>query len=280
MPSPSVLVLVLNYNAGPPLERCLTSLLKTAYSNARIVVLDNGSTDGSDQIPDHLGIPVHRFGENLLYCGAYNRALREMRGDADFVLLSNPDIVVPPETIGQLVAVATSDPRIGFVGPVQRRSDTREVRSAGVRWSCGHLPKNVLALGEPIDAVEGAFVLIRRNVIDEVGLLDEAFAINFEDVDMQLRARRYGYRSVIAADAEILHDPPGTARRLTGAYYQARNVCILTERYCPRGAVLQVKLRLYAEGIGGRVLGRPRAPFILAGLRDYNRGITGTKRFS
>src|SRR2546425_13259455 len=70
MPSPSVLVLVLTYNAGPPLEACLTSLLRTTYPNARIVVLDNGSTDGSDRIPDRLGIPVHRFGENLLYCGS------------------------------------------------------------------------------------------------------------------------------------------------------------------------------------------------------------------
>ncbi|HLQ42024.1 MAG TPA: glycosyltransferase family 2 protein [Thermoplasmata archaeon] len=280
MPSPSVLVLVLNYNAGPALEACLTSLLRTNYSNVRIVVLDNGSTDCSDQIPDRLGITVHRFGENLLYCGAYNRALREMRGDADFVLLSNPDIVVPPETIGKMVGLATSDPKIGFVGPVQRRSDTREVRSAGVRWRCGHLPKNVFAIGGLIDAVEGAFVLIRRNVIEEVGLLDEAFAINFEDVDMQLRARRYGYRSAIAVEAEILHDPPGTARRLAGAYYQARNVCILTERYCPRRALLQARFRLYAEGIVGRVLGRPRAPFILDGLRDYRRGVTGIKRVS
>src|SRR6266849_5112984 len=133
MPSPSVLVLVLNYNAGPALEACLTSLLRTNYSNVRIVVLDNGSTDCSAQIPDRLGITVHRFGENLLYCGAYNRALRAMRGDADFVLIC-------------------------------------------------------------------------RNVIEEVGLLDEAFAINFEDVDMQLRARRYGYRSAIAGEAEIPHD--------------------------------------------------------------------------
>ncbi len=280
MPSPSVLVLVLNYNAGRSLEACLTSLRETTYSNARILVLDNGSTDGSDQVPDRLGIPIHRFGENLLYCGAYNRALRDMRGDADFVLLSNPDIVVPPETIGKMVAVANSDPKIGFVGPIQRRSDTREIRSAGVRWRCGHLPKNVVAVAQPIDAVEGAFVLIRRNVIDDVGLLDETFAINFEDVDMQLRAKRHGYWSVIAANAELLHEPPGTTRRLTGAYYQARNVCILTERYCTRRALLQVMLRLYAEGIGGRVLGRPRAPFILEGLRDYERGVTGIKRFT
>jgi len=280
MPSPSVLVLVLTYNAGPPLEACLTSLLRTTYPNARIVVLDNGSTDGSDRIPDRLGIPVHRFGENLLYCGAYNRAIRDMRAGADFVLLSNPDIVVPPGTIGRMVGLAESDPRIGFVGPVQRRTDTKGVRSAGVRWRCGRLPEHVLVPGEPIDAVEGAFVLIRREVFDKVGLLDEAFAINLEDIDFQLRARQHGYRSAIAADAEILHEPPGTTRRLKGAYYQTRNALILTSRYCGSVPLIRLKVRLYLEGIFGKMLGRPRATYVLEGLRDFRQGVAGIKKFS
>jgi len=276
---PSVLILVLNYNAGPALETCLKSLQATTYPNSRILVLDNGSQDGSDGIPERLGIAVHRFGENLHYCGGYNRGIREFRGDADFVLLSNPDIVVPPDTIGRIVTLAESDPRIGFVGPVQRRTDTKSVRSAGVLWRCGRLPEHVLLPGEPIDAVEGAFVLIRRDVFDKVGLLDEAFAINFEDVDFQLRARQHGFQSAIAADAEILHEPPGTTRRLTGAYYQARNACVLTSRYCGRAALIRLQIRLYLEGIVGRVLNRPRASYILEGLRDFRRGVTGIKRF-
>src|SRR2546428_2388716 len=172
MPSPSVLVLVLTYNAGPPLEACLTSLLRTTYPNARIVVLDNGSTDGSDRIPDRLGIPVHRFGENLLYCGAYNRAIRDMRAGADFVLLSNPDIVVPPGTIGRMVGLAESDPRIGFVGPVQRRTDTKGARSAGVRWRCDPLARHSLLPGVAVGAVEGAVALIPRAAFGQEGLLE------------------------------------------------------------------------------------------------------------
>jgi GT2 family glycosyltransferase len=274
------LVLVLNYNAGPALDACLKSLQATTYPNAHVLVLDNGSTDGSDGIPERLGVAVHRFGENLHYCGAYNRGVREFRADADFVLFSNPDIVAPPETIGRMVALTESDPSIGFVGPVQRRTDTHEVRSAGVRWRCGRLPEHVFVPGEPIDAVEGAFVLIRRDVFDSVGLLDESFAMNFEDVDFQLRARRHGFRSAIAADAEVLHEPPGTTRRLTGAYYQARNACVLTSRVCRRGALIRLQTRLYLEGIAGKILNRPRAPYILEGLRDFRRGVTGIKRFA
>src|SRR5437899_1053542 len=208
------------------------------------------------------------------------RAIRDMRAGADFVLLSNPDIVVPPETIGRMVGLAESDPRIGFVGPVQRRTDTKGVRSAGVRWRCGRLPEHVLVPGEPIDAVEGAFVLIRREVFDKVGLLDEAFAINLEDIDFQLRARQHGYRSAIAADAEILHEPPGTTRRLKGAYYQTRNALILTSRYCGSVPLIRLKVRLYLEGISGKMLGRPRATYVLEGLRDFRQGVAGIKKFS
>jgi len=280
VPRPSVLILVLNYNGGPGLETCLKSLQETTYPSARLLVLDNGSQDGSNEIPDRLGIPIHRFGENLHYCVAYNRAIRQFRADADFVLLSNADVVVPPDTIDRMVALAESDPAIGFVGPIQRRADTHGIRSAGIRWRCGRLPKHVFIVGEHIDAVEGAFVLIRREVFDKVGLLDETYALNLEDIDFQQRARRGGFRSVLAKDAQILHEPPGTTRRITGAYYQTRNACILTSRFCNRTALARLRLRLYAEGIGGTVLLRPRARYILEGLRDFRHGVSGIKYFA
>jgi len=277
---PHVLVLVLNYNAGGALDPCLRSLQATTYGNAEIVVLDNGSTDGSLEAARRLDLEVHEFGANLGYCVAYNRGIRQFRADADFVLLSNADIVVPPDTIGRIVALAESDPAIGFAGPIQRRADTRGIRSAGIRWRCGRLPKHVFIVGEPIDAVEGAFVLIRPDVFEKVGLFDEAYALNFEDLDFQFRARQQGFRSAIAGDAEILHEPPGTTRRVTGAYYQARNACLLTSRFCDRTALVRLQARLYTEGIAGRILLRPRAPYLLQGLRDFRHGITGIKHFA
>ena len=123
-------------------------------------------------------------------------------------------------------------------------------------------------------------MLIRREVFDKVGLLDEAFAINLEDIDFQLRARQHGYRSAIAADAEILHEPPGTTRRLKGAYYQTRNALILTSRYCGSVPLIRLKVRLYLEGISGKMLGRPRATYVLEGLRDFRQGVAGIKKFS
>src|SRR2546422_11403730 len=99
-----------------------------------------------------------------------------MRAGADFVLLSNPDIVVPPGTIGRMVGLAESDPRIGFVGPVQRRTDTKGVRSAGVPWRCGRLPEHALGPGAPIEAGAGAFGPVLLPAVGKVGAFVEAFA--------------------------------------------------------------------------------------------------------
>jgi len=277
--SPSVLVVVLTYNSSPGLEACLRSLQATTYPNARIVVIDNGSTDGSVEVARHLGIEVHPFGENLGYCAAYNRAFREILRDEEFVLLSNPDLIVPPPTIERMVSAAGDDRTIGFVGPVQLHADTRGVRSAGIRWRCGHLPRHVVVAGEPFDALEGAFLLVRRSVIERVGGLDEAFALNLEDIEWQMRAAKVGFRSELAREAEVFHDRPGSTRVTTGAYYQARNACLLTSRHCGGSALWRLRWRLYLEAVAGRILGRPRAPFILQGLRDFRRGVTGMRRF-
>lgn len=277
MAFPSVLVVVLTYNTGPRLEACLRSLQSSSYPATRLVVIDNGSTDGSLDMAKRLGVEAHAFGQNFGYCAAYNRAFRDILREEDFVLLSNPDLVVPPTTIERMVAAAGDDLTVGFVGPVQRHSDSHEVRSAGIQWRCGRLPRQVTVPGEPFDALEGAFLLVRRAVIEKVGALDEAFALNLEDVEWQMRAARGGYRSVLAKDAELLHDPPGHARVTSGAYYQTRNACLLTSRMCGPGALRRLRWRLAVEGYAGRLLGRPRAPYILQGLRDFRHGVTGMR---
>src|SRR5207247_246278 len=81
------------------------------------------------------------------------------------------------------------------------------------------------------------------------GGLDETLALNLEDVEWQTRARSQGFLSRIAAQAEIFHRRPGRVRRHTGAYYQARNICILTSRLCDHAALVQIRVRLYLEGL-------------------------------
>jgi len=277
--APRVLVLVLNYNTGPALDPCLRSLQATTYENAEIVVLDNGSTDESLDAARALSLEVHEFGSNLGYCAAYNRAFAMYRDRADFFLLSNADLIVPPPTIDRMVQTALTEESIAFVGPVQRHEDTKDIRSAGIRWRCGRLPVHVTRPGELYDAIEGAFVLVRRSVLSRVGGLDETLALNLEDVEWQTRARKQGFAPRITGEAEIFHRRPAAVRRHTGAYYQTRNLCILTSRLCDRGALVRIRARLYLEGLAGLVLGRPRARYLLEGLRDFRRGVTGMRSF-
>ncbi len=279
MASSRIVVLVLNYNGSATLEACLQSIQESTYPNIRLVVLDNGSTDGSSDIPRRLGIETLLYGENLGYCVAYNRAFKQFSDEAAYFLLSNADLIVTPPTIERMVKAADEDDTIGFVGPLQRHADTNRVRSAGVRWSCGGLPWHVKGPGQPFDYLEGAFTLVRREVLDKVGGLDENLGLNLEDLDWQTRAAQAGFRSVLEAEAEIFHHPPGRQRVFSGAYYQTRNACMVTMRYCGGGALTKLKARLYAEGMLASLLGRPRGKFIMEGLRDFRRGVKGMRSF-
>ncbi len=277
MADPQVTVLVLNFNAGPPLEDCLKSLAVTTYPAARVVVLDNGSVDGSLEAARRLGLEVREFGENLGYCAAYNRAFREVAPLPEFVLLSNPDLVVPASTIATMVAAARADDRIGFVGPVQRHAGTEEVRSAGIRWECGRLPRHLTRPEPSVDGVEGAFLLVRRAVIERVGGLDEALGLNLEDLEWQRRARDAGFRSLLVPQATVYHRPPGRARVVSGAYYQTRNALYLTKKYCPPRSLTRLERRLRWEGRLARLLGRPRGAEILRGIEDFHAGTMGMR---
>ena len=273
----SVLVLVLNYNGGSGLDACLASLQASSYPSMRLVVLDNGSNDGSLEYAKNRRVEIREYHENLGYCAAYNRAFHEYEGEADFFLLSNADLLVPPPTIERLVGVAQTDDSIGFVGPVQQHADTREIRSAGIAWRCGRMPVHVNRPGDPIDAVEGAFVLVRKRIIDRVGELDEALFLNLEDVEWQTRAKRAGFQVHLARDAAILHRRPGRERVATGAYYQARNALYVTTKYCPSSAAIGLERRLRWEGRIGSFLRRPRGPEILRGIEDFHAGRMGAR---
>jgi GT2 family glycosyltransferase len=274
---PRVLVLVLNYNAGEALDPCLRSLQTTTYEKAEIIVLDNGSSDGSLAAARRLGFEVHEFRANLGYCAAYNQAIKMYAHRADFFVLSNADLIVPPPTIDWMVRVALADERTGFVGPVQRHEDTKDIRSAGIRWRCGRLPKHATRLGAPYDALEGAFLLVRASLVTQVGGLDEHLFLNLEDVEWQFRAKAAGWRVLLVPSAEIWHRRPSPTRQVSGAYYQTRNTLYLTRRFCDPSSVYRLERRLSAEGVLGNLLGRPRGAEILRGIHDFRAGITGRR---
>jgi len=223
-----VSVLIVNWNAGSVLERCLASLPAALGGlSGEVWVVDNASTDGSPS-----GIK-QRFPEvNLLqntansgFAAANNQAAGRACGQ--YFLLLNPDTVLPPGSLEALWRFAEADPTLGVVGPRLIHADGRFQRScwrgypglgmaltdALYLWKIPQLPLareteiDPAWLTRPIDVdhLLGACLLIRRKTWEQVGGLDEDFFLFLEETDWCFRARRAGWRVVYNPQVSIIH---------------------------------------------------------------------------
>ncbi len=225
-PATSVSVVVVNYEAGSHLLRCLAAL--RAEGPRELVVVDNGSSDGS-MAPVRAGIPeaiVVEPGANLGYGSAANRGVRLTT--APYVFVANADLEVGPGTLATLAAVLDRDPGCAVVGPLLRTSDGDRYPSArrfpSLPDAAGHAVLGIVApnnrftrayqrsdLDAPgtavryVDWVSGACFLARRAAFDDVDGFDEAYFMYSEDVDLCWRLHRRGWRVAYAPAAEVVH---------------------------------------------------------------------------
>jgi GT2 family glycosyltransferase len=117
---PEVAIVILNWNNAPDTIACLESVAHLDYPNTRILVVDNGSTDGSaDRIRQaHPSIPVLETGQNLGYAEGNNVGIAvALEQKAPYICILNNDIALRPDFLTQLVAEAEADTSIGIVGP-------------------------------------------------------------------------------------------------------------------------------------------------------------------
>lgn len=243
---PKVTVVVLNWNNAPDTIACLDSLYRVRYRNMEIVVVDNGSTDESlillrEACP---GIELLETGENLGYAEGNNVGIRHaLASQPDYVCVLNNDTEVAPDFITRLVEEAETDAAIGIVGPKMHFFDPPDmVFAAGslVKWDEGKVEQrgiwqreNVVgplyADGpEDVDFIVGCGVLFRREVLERIGLLDDRYYLNFEDVDICVRARRAGYRVRYTPHAMLYHKVSATLGQGSpqNTYYMTRNALL------------------------------------------------------
>lgn len=192
-------------------RQCVQSIQLAARGPYRLVLVDNGSTDGAGEYFDTVpGATVIHTGENLGFAGGTNRGLAHAEGH---VVLLNSDTIVPEGGLDRLVAALDRDPRIGLLGP---------------RTNCASGPQQIDGLqfaslaeisafadaratahaGQLRDVARlvGFCLVIRDTVFQALGPLDESFGIgNYEDDDYCLRALRAGHRLCIAEDCFIFH---------------------------------------------------------------------------
>ena len=223
--NPTVAVIIVTWNAEKFIEPCLAALLAQAYEPLRVIVVDNGSTDGSAALVEPFAPTVRLIQnqQNLGFAGGNNVGIRQIiEGTAlrdasavDIVILLNPDTVVQPGWLAAIVETFDRDPSIGIVGCKALYPDGETIQHAGgqikpdgssMHWGQGE--KDVGQFDEFVDRdyVTGAAMAIQRRVLDRLGPLDAGYHPAFyEETDYCFRTRRAGFRVVYQPRAILLH---------------------------------------------------------------------------
>ncbi|MBI3963558.1 MAG: glycosyltransferase family 2 protein [Candidatus Kerfeldbacteria bacterium] len=251
MSDPRVGIILVNWNGYDDTAACLQSLRAQRYPNANIYLVDNGSQNNEGQrlaaaFPE-VALLLNR--ENLGFTGGNNAGIRRALQDgAAYVLLLNNDTVVDPDFLVHLVAFLASRPAAGIAGSKILYHDTRTIWFAGgyLQYWTGfarHMAKGMpdaqytrrAAFDVPF--VTGCCLLVRREVIERIGPLHDAYFAYFEDVDWCFAARQAGWSSWVVPTSILWHKKGGSGatrgtNRLspTQAYYQARNAFIFARR--------------------------------------------------
>jgi GT2 family glycosyltransferase len=284
---PKVVVIVVIWNGLEDTLECLRSLLQENYPNFEILVVDNGSTDGSADVIRQKQFPVRLIsvGANLGFTGGNNIGLIEaQRLGARYAFLLNNDTTLEKGLIRSLVDAAEANPDTGIVAPVMHYYD----EPRGI-WFAGG--KIVLSKGEAChDAslfpsrrdgpyqtswVSGCAMLVRIIALDQVGGFDDRFYLSWEDVDWCLRMQKEGWKVAVVPRARIFHKGGRSGQRLAniGSYYAVRNSLLLSYKHAGFGyfsALLHVLAFYFKAGFRAKPGERQKIfATTVEGLRDH-----------
>lgn len=295
---PRISIVVVTYNGLKDTLACMKSLEGLTYKNVRVILVDQNSVDGTPAAIKARFPWVHLI-ENPVndgFTGGNNLGMRAALADgADYVFLLNNDTEVEPQLLEKLVEPMEADKSIGIIGPLMLYfSDPNRI------WWCG---SNMTRLGRVVLLLEnqladnldlrmretgyvcGCGMLIRRKVLDTVGLLDDRFFIYYEEADLCARTRRAGWKLMCLPSARLWHKVSQVIKAIGndfGLYHMSRNrVLYLWKNGEPRflccvlsiGSNLKQATLLFFRGH------RHEARVVLRGLRDALTGRWGSMFF-
>jgi len=250
--TPSVAVVILNWNGRYFLEKFLPSVYNSVYPNVRFVVGDNGSDDDSvafvtDNYPS---VDVIRNDRNYGFAGGYNRVLEHVQ--ADYYVLLNSDVEVTPDWIGPVIEYLESNPDMAAAQPKIRAYHDRDTfEYAGAAGGFLDAYGFPFCRGRVFDAVEpdrgqyddardifwatGAALFIRRRCWDAAGGFDEDFFAHMEEIDLCWRLRRRGYRIGYCPSSVVYHVGGATLQKSNPrkTYLNFRNNLIMLQKNLP-----------------------------------------------
>jgi GT2 family glycosyltransferase len=231
VPAPQLSVVIVNFNAGALLAPCVAAVLASPL-RLEVLISDNGSSDDSlDALRARYGadprLTLVENGANLGFAAGNNRVLPLAR--APYLLFLNPDCLVQPDTLGQLLAFMEATPEAGMAGCIIRNPDGTEqvasrraipdpwiglvrvlrlerlwprlTRGARLNLTDQPLPERPV----PVPAISGSFMWVRRRALDDIGPLDEGYFLHCEDLDWFVRFARAGWPIYLVPDATVIH---------------------------------------------------------------------------
>lgn len=290
---PNVGIVISNYNGWQDTVQCLESLQKQTYRDFEIILLDDASTNDSVQqlqkrLPENtVFLPQEA---NSGFAAVNNVGMRRALADGcDWVLLLNNDTVAAPDFLENLLretpAGAVSCPKMLFLDPPDEiwfAGGALDRTTGKVKHLGGH-EKDGPAFAEKkqVSFITFCCVLLPRQVIEEVGFLDETLFMYCEDVDYCIRLADAGVSLWFLPDAKIWHKAGGSAGGMLSVYYITRNTLYLT---CKGKSALQIRARTLPVLISGaaryaltKLLGRKkgRSYGAFRGALDFWRGRMG-----
>lgn len=301
---PKVSIILLNWNGWQDTLNCLDSLKKTTYPNYEVITVDNASSNESVEkikawldankpaAKNALIINSHNAG----FAGGNNFGIKKaMESKPDYVLLLNNDTVVAPDFLEKLVNAAETDKKFGIVGAkMYFEAEKNRIWFGGgyFSWFGGgkHLEYDTIDKN-PNDKelketgyMTGCCFMIRREVLEKIGLMNEDFFLYYEDTEWSLRAKEHGYKIIYAPASHIWHKISRSTKPETNKkvfYYHIRNALLLSRLRAPLPILAGIyvwSVLCYGKQIF-KILFFPdkkeTAKMIMRGIEDFYKGKFG-----
>lgn len=298
-------IVVLNWNNAIDTIECIKSVLKINYTRYQLYVVDNYSTDDSVEticrylqenqinfcwvdeldiqktIFDKFRVILVRSSSNKGFSGGNNIAINNItsKGLADYIWILNNDTIVDKNALATMVEMANSDPHIGIVGSKILDYYNKDlIQTAGggrldyLKGTTKHIAVfESMNWDQPVtlDYITGASMLIKKELIERIGLLDEDYFLYWEDVDYSFRAINNGYKLAYCKDSHVWHKESATAGRdSVHLYYKYRNAMYFFKTHKPRDYPKTI-LRLIVRAIRFSYKDKPNGKYYKRAIRDF-----------
>lgn len=286
--APQVAIIILTWENYEETADCLDSLRSVNYDNCRIIVVDNGSNDGSvSRLRQEYGWCEFIVNDkNIGFARGNNVGISHaLETGTDYVLLLNDDTIVQPDFLTPLVDAMERYDRVAAVGGVNLLPDSERIHNAGYIFHPWLAAKGELIREPvsdepyPVDYVQSCLILLNPEFLEEIGLLNETYFIGMDDVELAWKARSKGWKVLVAPDSRIYHRVGETASSSPfDIYHKTRNKLQFAEENLSPARRLPLYLSLLAYRsllwIWWAVSGNHRAIWAtVVGAFDHFRGV-------